>query len=161
MVRAAVKELDSNLPIYRVRTLSENLGHPVRRERTVAALLSLFGALALFLSMLGLYGLISYLVSQRTHEIGIRLALGAQPGDVLLLILRQGMTVSGLGIIFGVVASIWLTTFLSSYLFEVAPNDPRVFIAAAGSLAAVAFLACLVPARRATQVDPMVALRYE
>ena len=160
-VQRAVQALDSGMPIYRVRTLSQNLRIPVARERTTASLLGLFGALALFLSMLGLYGLVSFLVQQRVHEIGIRMALGAQKVDVFRLILTQGMGVSLLGVGLGLVSSLWLTQFLAGFLFEVSPQDSVTLLGSAGVVAGVALLACYVPARRATKVDPMVALRYE
>jgi ABC-type antimicrobial peptide transport system permease subunit len=124
-------------------------------------LLGAFAVLSLILASVGIYGVISYLVGQRTHEIGIRMALGAKRKDVLQLILGQGGRMAGIGIGLGCVAALAATRLLSSMLFGVKPTDPATFITVAALLVTIALLACYIPARRATQVDPMVALRYE
>ena len=124
-------------------------------------LMALFALLALVLASVGIYGVIAYSVSQRTHEIGIRLVLGAQHSRILSLVLRQGMGLAVLGITLGMAGALALTRYPESYLFEVAPTDSITFASVALLLAATAFLACLISARRAMKVDPMVALRYE
>jgi putative ABC transport system permease protein len=124
-------------------------------------LLSVFAALALVLAGVGIYGVMAYSVAQRTHEFGIRMALGAQRADVLRSVLAQGLLRAGIGLAIGGVAALALAHFLSSLLFEVQPTDPTTFTAVALGLFGLALLACYIPARRATKVDPMVALRYE
>jgi len=124
-------------------------------------LLSAFAAVAMVLSMLGIYGVTAYYVTQRTREIGIRIALGAQVGDVLSLILKRGVLLSLAGLVMGFAGSLALTRYLSSLLFGVAPFDTITFVCVSVVLIAVCLIACLVPARRATKVDPLVALRYE
>jgi ABC-type antimicrobial peptide transport system permease subunit len=124
-------------------------------------LLVLFSVLALILAAVGIYGLMAYSVSQRTHEIGVRLAIGAQRRDVLRLVLRDGARLTFLGIALGIIAALALTRLMATLLFEVTPTDPATFAAVAILLAVVALAACYIPARRATRVDPMVALRYD
>jgi ABC-type antimicrobial peptide transport system permease subunit len=133
----------------------------ISRERFQALLLGLFAALALSLACVGLYGVLSYSVVQLTHEIGVRMALGAQRVDVLKLVIRQGMWLTFAGLAIGIVAGSFATRVLSDLLFGVTPRDPLTFAGVPALLLLVAFLACYVPARRATKVDPLEALRYE
>jgi predicted permease len=160
-VARQVPQADSTQPVYQIQPLEAMVGDSVARQHFDAILLGIFAALALLLASIGLYGVISYSTAQRTHEIGIRLALGAQRRDVLKLIIRQGvrMTLAGVGV--GLAGGIALTRFLSTLLYGVSPSDPLTFISMSLLLGAVAVFACYIPARRATRVDPMVALRYE
>jgi predicted permease len=160
-VRKVVSDLDNNLPLFDVRTQTERIERLLFNERLLARLASLFGALALTLACIGLYGLLAYEVSRRTREIGIRAALGAQNRDVLRLVGSQGIVLMLVGILFGIVAAAGVTRSLGSLLFGVKPSDPATFLAVSGLLMLVGLLACYIPARRATRVDPMVALRYE
>jgi putative ABC transport system permease protein len=133
----------------------------ISKERFQSLLLGLFAALALLLACVGLYGVISYAVVQRTHEIGVRMALGAKPVDVLRLVIRQGMGLTIIGLIVGVAAGSVVTRVLSDMLYGVSTRDPLTFVGAPLLLLVVAFLACYIPARRATRIDPLVALHYE
>ncbi len=159
--RDVVHTLDKNAPVYDVRTVEELLGRSVATPRFNTLLLGLFSGVALILTAVGLYGVISCSVSQSTHEIGIRVALGAQSSDVLKLIVGHGMILTLVGIVIGLAAAYGLTRLMSSMLFGVGATDPWTFAGGAALLAGVALLACYLPARRATKVDPMVALRYE
>jgi ABC-type antimicrobial peptide transport system permease subunit len=161
MVRSEVQALDANLPVYNVRTLAEQKSQALYAERMVATLLIAFGVLALALAALGIYGVMAYSVSRRTREIGIRMALGARAVNVLSLILRQGMALVFIGIALGVGGALAATRLLTSFLYGVSATDPWTFVLIALLLALVAWLACYIPARRATRVDPMEALRYE
>ena len=160
-VRSEVQRLDKNLPLFDIRTLDEHLGRALAQERTNAQLVGLFGLLALILAAVGVYGVMSYAVTQRTREIGVRMALGAHSDDVMRLVVGYGMRLSILGLVIGLVGAWSLTRFISSLLYQVKASDPATFIAVALLLAAVALLACWIPARRASKVDPVVALRYE
>ena len=160
-VRAAVRSLEPRLPVYDVKTLDEHLGLALFPVRMAAGLLALMGALALVLAATGLYGVMSYSVSQRAREIGIRMALGARPRDVLALVLRRGMGLVLVGMILGLAGALALARLLRFLLFGIGPADPLAIAGMTALLLAVALLACYLPARRATQVDPMTALRYE
>lgn len=160
-VQNVVASLDPNLLIFDVKTLDEHIGIALFLPRMAATLLSLFGLLALLLAAIGLYGVMSYSVSQRTREIGIRLSLGAQAGDVLKLVLRQGLLLSLIGVVTGLVAALAVTRFIAHLLYGVSATDPVTFALIALLLAGVALAACYFPARRATKVDPLIALRTE
>ncbi|HKG60288.1 MAG TPA: ABC transporter permease [Pyrinomonadaceae bacterium] len=160
-VRKAVWSVDKDQPVSNVRTVDEVFSAAISQERFQALMLGLSAALALVLACVGLYGLISYSVVQRTHEIGVRIALGAQPVDVLSLVIRQGMSLTFVGLVVGIVAGTFMTRVLSDMLFGVTPRDPLTFVGVPVLLLIVAFFACYIPARRATRIDPLVALRYE
>jgi ABC-type antimicrobial peptide transport system permease subunit len=160
-IRTAVWSVDSGLPLAEVRTLDYYYAKSMARTSFALLMLALAGGMALLLGIVGLYGVIAYSVSQRTHELGIRMALGAQKRDVLKLILTQGMSLTLIGLGIGIAGAFTLTHFLSSLLYGVKPNDPLTFVAVALLLIVVAFCAGYIPARRAAKVDPMVALRYE
>ena len=160
-VRREVQALDPTLPLYNVRTLADQRDGSLYTERVAAALLALFGAVALTLAAVGLYGVLSYSVTARTREMGIRLAQGAQPRDLLTLVVGQGMRLTAVGLVIGVAAAFALTRLIERLLFGVTPTDPLTFIGVPLLLAAVALAACWIPARRATRMDPLAALRYE
>jgi predicted permease len=166
-VRQAVREVDGNLPLNNVKTQVEQAEETLRMERLFAKLLSLFGLLAQQLASIGLYGVMAYSVSQRTNEIGIRMALGADQRDVLKMVLRQGMALTIIGVVLGLAGAYVLTKYLESkmnlnnMLFGVKVSDPLTYGVIAAFLTLVALFACFIPARRATKVDPMVALRCE
>lgn len=160
-VRQAVWTVDKDQPVSNVRTLDQVFAAAISQERFQALMLGLFAALALLLACVGLYGVISYAVVQRTHEIGVRMALGAQPVDVLRLVIRQGMTLTLAGLVVGIVAGTFVTRVLTDMLFGVTPRDPLTFAGVPVLLVVVAFLACYIPARRATRIDPLTALRAE
>ncbi|HWC98171.1 MAG TPA: ABC transporter permease, partial [Candidatus Sulfopaludibacter sp.] len=160
-VRAQVRDLDAALPVANVMSMEDLMSADRARPRFLTLLLTLFSAVSLALAALGIYGVISYLVAQRTNEIGIRMALGAQSGDVLKLIGGTGLKLAVAGTAAGAVGALILTRFLSGLLFGVSSVDPLTFVAMAATLGAVTLLACYVPARRASKVDPLIALRYE
>jgi predicted permease len=161
VIRNTVNTVDSNLPVFDVRTQSERIEQLIAQERIIARLSSFFGLLALLLACIGLYGLLAYEVTRRTREIGIRVALGAQQSNVVGLVIRQGIVLVILGCAFGLAAGAGLTQYLRSLLFGVEPIDPLTFVGVVILLFVVALGACYIPARRAAQVDPMVALRHE
>jgi predicted permease len=160
-IREMIQQADSRLPLFGVKTLNEQMGETLVQERIVALLSSLFGIVALFLACVGLYGVMSSLVVQRTHEIGIRMALGAERLRVLRLVLGRGMVIALIGVVAGIAGAVGLTRFMATLLFGVKPADVQTMLFASLALIAVATFACYIPARRAMGVDPMVALRYE
>jgi predicted permease len=158
-IRPEVEAVDPNVPVYAVRTMEDVIARSMAERRFALQILGFFAGVALLLAAIGIYGVMAYTFSQRRHEIGIRMALGAQPRDILRMALSEGMTLVAIGLGSGLVGALILTRFLRSMLYAVSPNDPLTFVALPAVLAAVALLACFVPARRATQVDPLVALR--
>jgi predicted permease len=160
-VRNVIKSVDSELPIVRISTMEQRLAAARAQLRFRATLIALFAALALILACIGIYGVISYSVAQRTHEIGVRLALGAQSRDVLRLVARQGLKLTLAGVGCGLLASLALARLMQQLLFEVKATDPATFALIALLLVAVALIASYIPARRATKVDPLVAMRSE
>ena len=160
-VTREVRSMDSELPVFSIKTMDEYITNSVAGPRFNTTLLSIFAGVALVLTIIGLYGVMSYSVAQRTNEIGIRMALGAESRDVLKLIVRQGLTLILIGLATGLGGAFALTRLLSSLLFGITTKDPSTFVVIAALLSAVALLACYIPAWRATKVDPLVALRYE
>jgi predicted permease len=160
-VRAAVRELDPSLPLYGVDPLSDVVADSLVRPRFLSLLLGAFSVIALMLAAVGIYGVMSYAVSQRTQEIGVRMALGARSSDVMKMVLGQGSKLAVAGIGIGLAGAFALTRVMSTLLFEVSVTDPVTFAAVVALLVIVALLACWVPARRATKVDPLIALRNE
>jgi len=160
-VRQIVHDVDPDQPISNIATMSEVLGVEAAQRRTGMIMLAAFAGLALLLASLGIYGVLAYFVTQHTNEIGVRMAVGASPFNILALVLKKGMGLTLLGVGIGLAASFALTRLMSSLLFGVKASDPMTFVAVPLVLAAVALVACLIPARRAMKVDPMIALRYE
>ena len=160
-VKRAIHGLDPALPVYEIRTFGDIVGDAVAQPRLNATLLGAFAALALLLAAVGIYGVIAHSVTQRRQEIGVRVALGAQPGDVFRLVVRQGAALAAAGLAIGLVASWLMTPVLRSWLYEIEPSDPLTFIGLAIVLGAIALLATAIPARRATKVDPVLAMRAE
>ena len=161
VVRNEIRQLDANLPVANIRPMTEVVSTALATPRLTGFLLGTFAAIALTLATVGIYGVLSYLVARRTHEIGIRLAVGADRSQVLRLILRQGLTLAGAGIAAGVVAALLLTRLMQSLLYEVRPEDPGTFVVVSLSLLVIALLASALPAYRATRVSPLIALRTE
>jgi predicted permease len=160
-VRSTVNRVDDNLAMVRIDTQKGQIDQQLSEDRMVAQLSSFFGLLALVLACLGLYGLLSYEVTRRTREIGIRMAIGAQAGNVIRLVMGQAVTVATLGAVAGVAISLGVTRLLTTLLYGVKPGDPLTLLFVIAVLAVVALAGCALPARRATKVDPLVALRYE
>jgi len=160
-LRSALAQIDPNQPLVRVRTMEENMATTVAQPRFRAWLIGIFAMLALVLSGVGVYGVMSYTVTQRTSEIGVRVTMGAQPQDVFRIIVGEGLRLALLGVGIGLVAALALTRLLRSFLFGISAYDPVTFIGVSLILTLVAIAASYFPARRATQVDPLVALRYE
>lgn len=158
-IRASVRDLDATLPIVRMRTMEDVFGASVARPRFITWLLGVFAGLALLLAAVGTYGILSYLVTERQQEIGIRMALGAPQGTVLWMILRQGLLLASGGLILGVFGAILAGRRLESMLFGVSPTDPATLILVVGLILITAIVACLIPALRATRVDPMLVMR--
>jgi ABC-type lipoprotein release transport system permease subunit len=160
-VRKEVSALDQDLPVGGIRQVAEVVADSLATRRLAMLLFRSFALVALVLSAVGISGVMAYSVTRRTHEIGVRMALGAQPGDVLRLVVGQGSKLLLTGVAIGLVAAVALTRVMTSLLFGVTSTDPTTFAGVTVLLAAVALLACYIPARRATKVDPMAALRYE
>ena len=160
-VRKLASSLSDDTPIAEVKSMPAILSDAVSAPRSVTSLFSAFAALALILGMVGIYGVIAFFVGQRTREIGVRMALGAQPGDVFRLVIREGLSLTLIGVAIGLAAAFGLTRFLSNLLYGVGATDPLNFAGVAVLFGVVALVACYIPARRAMRVDPMVALRYE
>jgi putative ABC transport system permease protein len=160
-IRSSVNELDASVPIFQLKTMSDVVGDSLVRPRFLSLLLGSFSVIALLLAAVGIYGVMAYSVSQRTQEIGVRVALGATTKNVLSMVIGQGLKLTVVGLAVGLTGSFLLSRVMASLLFEISPTDPLTFAIVGVGLAAVALLACFVPARRAAKVDPMVALRYE
>jgi putative ABC transport system permease protein len=160
-VRAAIQSVDRNQPIYRVKTMRQVVAESVSSRRLTLLLLSIFALVALALASAGIYGVMSYAAAERTHEIGIRLALGAQPRKILTMVVWQGLKLTVVGVAIGLAGALALTRLMRELIFGVEATDPITFAAIALLLTGVALLACWAPARRAAKVDPMIALRYE
>ncbi len=160
-MRRALTEVDSSLALYAVRTMDEVVADQMASQTLLATLVGIFSGLALLLAAIGIYGVLSYVVTQRTREIGIRISLGARRGQVLGLVLRRGIKLALIGAVAGIIASLAAGKLLATVLHGISPRDPAILAATAAGLVLVAFLACYIPARRATKVDPLVALRYE
>ena len=160
-VEAAVHNADPDLPIGHIQSMEQILSTSLAFQEFSMVLMSIFASLALILAAIGIYGSMSYSIAQRTHEIGIRMALGARPGDVLRMVVRQGMTLAAIGLALGILGALGTTRLLASQLYGVKPTDPLVLTGVFFLLGVVAFLACYIPARRAARVDPLIALRYE
>lgn len=160
-VRSVLAEVQPNQPLYNLMTMEQRLTNTTTSRRLNTALLGSFAAVALLLAVVGIYGVMSYAVTQRTREIGMRMALGAQPGNVMRFVMGQGMRVVLVGVGIGLAGALVLTRVLRSLLFEVRPTDPATFVCVTLLLSAVALLACYLPARRAAKIDPMKALCCE
>jgi putative ABC transport system permease protein len=160
-IRAVIREVDPSLPVYGLSPMSEVVAKSMVQPRFLSLLLATFSGIALFLAAIGIYGVMAYSVAQRTQEIGVRMALGAQRLHVLRLVFSQGFVLLMIGMVIGLGGAFALTRLLRTLLFEITPTDPLTYSGVVALLIIVAFLACYVPARRATKVDPLVALRYE
>jgi ABC-type antimicrobial peptide transport system permease subunit len=160
-IRREVAAMDPELPVFQIRTMADYVDSTLEQPRLSMAVLATFSGLALLLAVVGVYGVLSYAVSQRTREIGIRMALGASRGRVLGTVLREGALISAAGVAAGIAGSLGCMRFLAVLLFGVSPTDLMTYVAVPAALFVVAVCATLIPARRATRVDPMVSLRYE
>jgi predicted permease len=159
--RSALKEVDAGLPLLNPQTMTALMAQTSADRRLVMILLTIFAALAVVLASIGLYGVMAYMVGQRTGEFGIRAALGARPGEVQRMVVMQGLRLAACGILLGAIAALGLTRLLQSFLFDVQPSDPRIYAGISVLICLVAVFACWIPARRAARVDPLVALRVE
>jgi putative ABC transport system permease protein len=160
-VQKEILAVDRQLPVAKTQSMEQVIENSIARQNFNMLLLTIFGAIALLLAAIGIYGLMSYSVEQATHDIGVRLALGAARRDILAWVVGRGMMLAGLGLVVGVAAAFATARLLSRMLFGVKSTDPGTYLAVAASLGLVALLACYVPARRATRVDPLIALRSE
>jgi putative ABC transport system permease protein len=160
-IRGEVQSVDPGIPVFAVRTLNDVVAKSLADRRFALTILAIFAGIALLLASIGIYGVMAYTFSQRTHEIGVRVALGAQRSDILRMALGEGMLLVAIGLGVGLIGAAIVTRFLRSMLYSVTATDPLTFASIALLLAAVALLACFIPAQRATQVDPLVALRED
>jgi putative ABC transport system permease protein len=160
-IQRTVTSVMPDILIYNVQTKEKGLANSYWQKKFFSRIFSSYGLVALFLASLGIYGVMAYSVTQRTQEIGVRMALGAQPSDVLRLVGRQGLKLVGFGMGLGLAAALGLTRFMAGFLYGVSPSDPPTYFALSGILALVALVACWLPARRAALVDPMIALRMD
>ncbi len=160
-IQHEIQSVDSQLAASKIRTMDQVISESTARQNFNMLLLTIFAGLALLLAAIGIYGLMSYTVEQRTQELGIRMALGAGRGDMLKLVVRQGMLLAGIGVVIGLAASFGLNRLLANLLFGVKATDPITYAAVTVILVSVALLATYIPARRATKIDPLIALRYE
>jgi predicted permease len=160
-VRSEIRQLDNDLPVYNVKSMDQLIAESISWQRFAMLLLVIFAAVALVLTVIGIYGVVNYSVTQRTHEIGVRIALGARHGDVIRLVVEQGLRLAVAGVALGVIAALILTRILSSLLYGVSATDPLTYAGTAILLIAVAMVASYIPARKASRLDPMIALRYE
>jgi putative ABC transport system permease protein len=162
-VKQMVKEMDPDQPVTDISTMDDVLGKSMKNYKNYVVVLAFLAGIAVVLAAIGVYGVLSYFVNQRTRELGIRLALGAQRGDVLMLVAKLGLTLAGIGLAIGVALTLGLNRFMAEHLrlFRVKPTDPATYAAVGILLVCIALFACYIPARRATNVDPMTALRHE
>ncbi len=160
-VRELIWSIDADLAVYRISTMEETLAQAMARERFASVLLVVFAGVAVFIASLGVYGVLSYLVSQRRHEVGVRIALGASRSDVVRLVVRQGMGMTAAGLVVGLAGAAAVSRFLEGLLFEISPTDPLAYVAVVVCLGAAALVACTLPAQRAARIDPIVSLRGE
>jgi putative ABC transport system permease protein len=158
-----VKEMDPDQPVTDIRTMEDMLGEYMSRDKTYVLVLGVFAGIAVVLAAIGVFGVLSYFVNQRTRELGIRFALGAQSGDVFILVGKLGLTLAGIGLVIGIALALGLNRFMAEHLllFHVKATDPATYAAVSIVLASIALVACYIPARRATKVDPMTTLRHE
>jgi putative ABC transport system permease protein len=160
-IRRQVNTIDRDQPLYNVRTMSEVLSNSISRPRFNTQLISILAAVGMMLTVIGIYGVVSYSVSQRFHEIGVRIALGARPRDIIFMIIGQGVKLALIGILAGLAAAFALSRLITRLLYGVSLTDPLTFIGVPVIIAAVVIAACYIPARRATKIEPMAALRHE